>query len=272
MSLPPLPPKIILPYHPIDDPTLVFSGRRYVPDLYRWGSGPFPGIIAWRSGGYMQGGPQQTNQPLHDLCGDPLGGLDGIGFVGLFADIRLAKNDSGKGGLPGQTTTGKWNQQELDCIQAINYLRNDPACNGTVFAFSGSGGGGLACEMAVTGACDGAVCLSGQYDASDRDTVDPYFISTVDRYFDSSDIPTLLARSPISMVDASCKPIYFSNGEHEAMPFTVFTRFKAALDGAGVVNYVSHVNIDSGGTLHSFGTYPENVDAIKAFLQALVGG
>src|SRR5437879_9025556 len=47
-----------LPYRTSDDPALVFTGKLYTPNSARWGTGPWPGILATESAGYNTGGNQ----------------------------------------------------------------------------------------------------------------------------------------------------------------------------------------------------------------------
>lgn len=264
-----LPPAFNLPYHPVDDPTLTFTGRLYLPDEGLWGSGPYPMVICTRAGGFTLGGPAESNDMLTDLAAS--------GYLAMFFDVRLAKSARKTGGLNGQVSMGYWKQQTDDCFQAMLYARSHPLCNGWVAHAGGSGSGHHSAYTATWGTNgttrpDASIVLSGMLDGGDTESdVGNSVKSKIHLYFQTSDSTTLTSRSPIAGINTDTCPIYFANGTAEPMPKTMFDRFKAALDDVPLTNYVSHVNTASGGILHSFGTYPENKDAIKSFLSETAG-
>lgn len=261
-----IPTPFVLPYHPVDDLALTLHGYAYIPNPQTY-PGLRPSVLCTRTGGYTQGGAGESNYMLTDLCAS--------GYFCLFVDCRLAKKN-GRGGLPGQTTTGYYPQQTDDLAMGMIYLRAHPLCNGKVALACGSGSGGHAGWLATTGVAswtqpECAVILSGELDAGDRAddaTSDAHFMSATELYFQSDDAATLTSYSATGQATPATVPIYFSNGRYESMPWSVSQNFKGALDAAGLTNYTFHENTDYGGILHSFGTYPENAAAIKTFLAA----
>lgn len=259
----PQPPPSFVIGNPVDDPGCDLLGYLYPPDPVNWGNGPHPAIIATEASGFIGGGPGPSDFMLRDLAKS--------GYLCMFFDVRLVKLTP-NGGLPGQTTDGKWSQQTDDCQIGMRYMRAHPLCNGFVAMVGGSGSAGHAVYMALTGIVndtrpDAVISLSGMVDASNPvgDFPQP-IIEKVVRYYRTSDLTLLRARSPIAFVNNQAPPIYFANGMFENMPFSVYTSFKAAMDAVPLTNYVSHVNVLDGGVRHAWGTWPENADAGKVFL------
>lgn len=259
--------------NPPDDPGCNLNARLYIPDPINF-PGPRPGIVMHQSAGLtgFGGGPTDAGGQF----------FAANGWVAMYADNRTMKGvvfGEGGTGIPGQTTDGRYHQQTDDHGLSVQYLRAHPLCDGFVASYGGSGGGFLGLFNACSGVVDdtrpdAAVALSAPTDWSDRITNSPHYINVGRSYnrVTQSDTPPelalLLAQSPAGLAAGGMPlpPIYFANGEHENMPFSQYTLFKAALDAIPFTNYVSHINLDNGGQGHSFGTFPENKEAILVFL------
>jgi hypothetical protein len=233
---------------PVDDPNCPLPATMYIPDPNVFPF-PRPAFVTLSCMGFTT----KNNAPSI-----PSQDLANAGYITLFTTCRLISK------IPRQTTTGKWHQQTDDLKTAIRFMRSDPGglgygVTGFVGGLSGSAGAGHMAYCAIDGTpgddkLDCALCLSPPVDYSDRaeDTAGGNFITWTESYADSTDIPTLLARSPISLPLIDASPIDLWIGEHEPMPLTQKTLFDTAMASAGAVGYTSHLNTDALGRCHAW--------------------
>lgn len=258
---------------PPDDPLLNLYANLYIPDPSF--AQPYHCMAGTRSGGFTDGGLSNLDGPFQQLAG--------LGILCLAFACRLALENGG-GGLPGQTTDGKWHQQTDDCKSAVRYMRPGGLIEtlqgfnvtGFVGTLGGSGSGHHAIYMACDGTqgddkSDAAIGMSPSVDFSDRDPdvlARQPFIDKVVNYGRTTDLPTLLARSPISLDLANANHVHHTNGDNENMPLSQLTRFSAAMAAAGNSKYESYVLTGSAGTHHAFGEWPYIADEATTWLLA----
>lgn len=253
---------------PPADPTCLLPGKLYVPDPELFPQ-PWDCVVGTQAGHFTTHGDLRgLDRPFRDLANQ--------GFLCLAFYVRLLDP------IPTQTTTGKYAQQTDDFKIGVEFMRSDPGgfgyeVTGFVAALGGSGSAHHALYSALDGVvgvdrADAAICMSPATDFSDReDDVSDAFIAKVEAYGDSTDLATLLARSPISLSLDDVQPILHYNGDSEAMPLSQLTRFR---DGAisDIVTYSSRINTGSLGQVHSFAMWPQISAEAIAWLFQWTGG
>lgn len=228
--------------------------------------GPWPAVLVIHGGGFRGGGPASGAACALDLAN--------AGYLAFSIEYRLAPN----GALPGQTSDGRYPQQTDDVKMAIRAARADARCNGQVGAVGGSAGGHHTTYCAVTGTTgddrlDVGVSLSGAYDFADF-SPDPNinaFINDVTNYVGvaQSETATLLAVSPVSLVDATTAPLFLINSAEDPMPFAQLGDMTSKLDSLGITQYQQ---LTLPGSLHAFDYWSIVKDQVIAFLDARFAG
>lgn len=216
--------------------------------------GPYPAVAMFHGGGFHGGGPDEPN--LIACAND----LAASGFICFSVAYRLDH-----GHVPGQTQNAYWPKQTWDCMQAVSAMRCDSRCNGQVLAIGGSAGGTHATSVAsqVAPSLGGppwtpndrviaAVSFSGAYQFNDRtpDRNLRSFVNDINIYCDTSDIPTQLAMSPTSLLDATCRPIYCVRTQFDPMPIGQQAALVDKFQELGITNFVATELF--GSSLHEF--------------------
>jgi hypothetical protein len=253
---------------PPADPTCLLPGKLYVPDPEVF-PGPWDCVVGTVAGHFtVHQNLQPLDRPFRDLAEQ--------GFLCLAFYVRLLDP------IPTQTTTGEYPQQTDDFKLGIEFMRSDPGgfgyqVTGWVAALGGSGSAHHALFCALDGVAgvdqaDAAICMSPATDFSDRESdVLQQFIDKTTAYAGVTDLPTLLARSPIALInlDNPQQPILHYNWDNEAMPLSQLTRFRDAM--ADVVNYQSRINTGQLGQVHSFAMWPQIKAEAIAWLFSVSG-
>jgi len=233
---------------PPGDPNCPLPATMYIPDPVAFPP-PWNSFVTLSCMGFTA----KNNAPAI-----PSQDLANAGYLTLFTTCRLLTP------IPHQTTTGRYHQQTDDVKIAINFMRSNPGnlgyqVTGWVGGVGGSAGAGHMAYCAIDGVAgqdklDCAVCLSPPTDYSDRqsDTDHGNFIQWTTNYVNSSDLPTLLAASPISLTLINASPIDLYNGDSEPMPKSQKTLFDTAMAAAGAIGYSSHLNTGALGKCHAW--------------------
>ena len=231
---------------PADDPTCILPGTLYLPTTAQ----PWPCIVGTVAGGFQS---SFNLTPIRSAFLD----LSAQGFLCLAMFVRLTDP------IPTQTTTGKWHQQTDDLKIGIRAMRSNPfslgySVSGKVGTLGGSGSAHHALYCAIDGTngddkADFGICMSAPTDLSDRQAdVTQSVINHFTDYGNSTDLPTLLTRSPVSLTLANAKPIRAYNGTSESIPYSQLTILNTAMSGAGVSSYIGTTNSGVLASLHSF--------------------
>ena len=228
--------------------------------------GPWPAVLVIHGGGFKAGGPLSGAECALDLAD--------AGYIAYSIEYRLAPN----GGLPGQTSDGRYPQQSDDVKMAIRAARADVRANGQVAAIGGSAGGTHAAYCSLTGTkgddrLDVGVSLSGAYDFSDFSS-DPNiaaFTNDVTNYVGvgANDTTALHAASPVNFVDADASPLFLINSAEDPMPFAQLGDMTTKLDSAGITAYQQ---LTLPGSLHAFDYWSLVKDQVIAFIGARFAG
>jgi acetyl esterase/lipase len=256
--------------HPVDDPGCALHWAVFAPDQNTWGSGPYPVCLLIHGGKFQSGTP--TDSPEQDQAALDMAAA---GYLALSIEYR----EAGSQPLPGQTTTGQYDQQPTDCEMALNAALADPRCNGKVVVIGGSAGATHAAML-----CDSwntsnkplaAVLLSPATKFDDRTEVGyeslSEFISAIQIYTNTNDssggLSTQLADSPVSFVTSASKPMFIVFSINDEMPYTQLGDFTSALNSAGVTNYEQTT---LGGSGHAWDNWASVKTSAIAFLNAAV--
>ena len=225
--------------------------------------GPWPAVLVIHGGGFMMGTPTSSDDSV--TCAQDLAAA---GYLALSIEYRLAP----PGSLPGQTSDGRFPDQEEDVKLAVHTARSDPRCNGQVGAVGGSAGGYHTAFVAATGTIgydriDVGVSLSGLYDASDfspSPNLDG-FSSTVLNYVNvpASDIAALRAASAAWLADNTIAPLFMVNTLEDPMPYSQLGDMIMHLDALGVTKYQV---LTLAGNAHAFANWPAVKDQALLFL------
>lgn len=258
--------------NPPDDPTCILQWKEHLPDPALFPS-PRPFAILMHPGEFKGGGIEAPNQ--RDAAID----LAKAGFIAVSITYRLAFLTEDNR-LPGQTTNGKWPQQTADCKIAVRAARADPRCNGKVVAVGGSAGAthafSLASEDETTpywtpaDRVSAAVCLSGAYKFDER-SPDPNLgtlINAVTNYTGTTDLAALLNVSPVTLVDATVKPVFLVSSLQDPMPYQQFASMVARLTALRV-SFRSEGSINNAE--HAFAHWPVVRDTAIPWLLEAVG-
>src|SRR5450432_3195705 len=246
---------------PVDEPGLPLGWSVYEPA----GTGPWPIVLVLHEGGFKSGSRNDAGVVLcaHDLAE--------AGYLALAVSYRLAP----PGHLKGQekyADDGRYLKQSADVQMAVLAARIDPRGNGQVGAIGGSAGGTHAAVAAINGRTghdrvDVAVCLSGGYDFSDfrKDPRNEFKID-ITNYVGARNPVTLLAASPISILDRKVSPLFLINTAHDiGMPVVQIGDMVAALQQLGATNFTS---LTLPGDLHAFDYWETVKDQVLSFLAA----
>jgi acetyl esterase/lipase len=228
----------------------------YEPD----GAGPWPAVLVIHAGGFRGGSPASGADVALDLAN--------AGYLALDIEYRLAP----PGALEGQTSDGRYPQQEDDVKMAVRAARANPLCNGQVGAVGGSAGGYHAAYVAVTGTpgddqIDVGVSMSGAYDFSDF-SPNPNlaeFTRDVTNYAGvaQTDTATLRGDSPAWLATKNVPPLFLINSEDDPMPFSQLGDMTSKLDSLGVKNYAK---LTIPGADHAFDYWGTVKDQVLNFL------
>jgi acetyl esterase/lipase len=225
--------------------------------------GPWPAVLVIHGGGFNSGTPSSSDGSV--TCAQDLAAA---GYLALSIEYRLAP----PGSLPGQTSDGRFPDQEDDVKLAVHTARADSRCNGQVGAVGGSAGGYHTAFVAATGTIgydriDVGVSLSGLYDASDfspNPTLD-YFTSAVLNYVNvaSTNTAALRAASAAWLADKTIAPLFMVNTLEDPMPYSQLGDMIMHLDALGVTKYQV---LTLTGSAHAFANWPAVKDQALLFL------
>ncbi len=225
--------------------------------------GPWPAVLVIHGGGFDSGTPGSSTGSV--TCAQDLASA---GYIAFSIEYRLAP----PGSLPGQTSDGRFPDQEDDVQLAVRTARSDPRCNGQVGAVGGSAGGFHTAFVAATGTIgddriDVGVSLSGAYDISDfspNPTLD-YYTATVTNYVGvpSTDTTALRAASPAWLADETISPLLMVNTLEDPMPYSQLGDMIMHLDALGVTRYQALTLVGGG---HAFEYWSTIKDQALAFL------
>ncbi|MGI8955851.1 MAG: alpha/beta hydrolase family protein [Chthoniobacterales bacterium] len=227
------------------------------------GNGPWPAMIIIHGGGFDSNSP--TSSPDSVVCGQDLAAA---GYIAFSVEYRLAP----PGLLRGQTSDGRFPQQNDDVRLAVRTARADSRCNGQVGAIGGSGGGYHVAYLAATGTpgddrIEVGVSLSGVFDLSDfspNPTLN-YFTATVTNYVGvtTADTAALRAASPAWIADKTIAPLFLVNSARDPMPYVQIPDMIMHLDALGVTNYQT---FSQPGQTHAFANWAGAKDQALTFL------
>lgn len=214
------------------------------------GQDKVPGVLLISGGGFHE---IDIGKPM-TVCG---GDTVAAGYLSVSPEYRLAP----PGKLPGQTSLGRFPDQYNDVIVAARALKNDPKCNGQVFAIGGSAGGTHALWLALSSEISAAVALSP---ATQFDDATSLKNSTFNHDVTNYATGNLAPASPNNNFVAGQAPVFIVAFSVDHMPAPQFTICVADLEDMGLPCQ----SLLLPGSGHSFDAWPSVKTQAISFLNS----